>query len=128
MKIALENQAKLVLIVCVVQIIFFQIAAAMLPISLSDKIVIFFMIFISLGVSTIYLTYSINCMTAGHCDTFAWVLAGFVIFGVVFSLLSSTMAMTLNQQGFRKALMDNPKLKMYVDSIGVPQAAEPQRR
>jgi hypothetical protein len=133
MPIVLETQARIVLIVCIVQIIFFQIAAALLPISMSDKVVIFFMILISLGVSTVYLTYSINCMVAGKCNMFAWILAGFVIFAAVFSLLSSTMAVTMGQQGFRKALMDNPNLRPYVDAVamgngGVPEAAEARHK
>lgn len=115
--IVLENQAKLVLIVCVIQIIFFQISAALLPISMTDKLVIFFMILISLGVSTAYITYSINCMVAGRCNMFAWIIAGFVIFGVVFSLLSTTMAVTVGQHGRQEALMSNPNIKVYLDAL-----------
>jgi hypothetical protein len=97
--------------------IFFQISAALLPISVSDKLVIIFMILISLGVSTAYLTYSINCMVAGQCNTFAWVIAGFVIFGVVYALLSTTMTLIRGQQGFRQALASQPDLARFMDAL-----------
>ena len=113
----LEKQAKITLIVCIIQIIFYQLSVVFLPISTSDKLVIFLMILISLGVSTAYLTYSINCMVAGKCNVFAWIIAGFVIFGIVFALLNTTMAVAWGQKGVRQALASQPDIVEYVSAL-----------
>lgn len=116
MKIKLESQAKLVLYVCLAQILFFQLMAVLLPIPVKDRVVIFFMILISLGISTFYLTYSTNCMVAGDCNMFAWIIAGIIIFAAVFAMLSTTLTVTTSRAGF-KALIESPHMKPYYDAV-----------
>ena len=123
----LESQARLVLIVCLAQIVMFELMAGFLPIPVKDRVVIFFMILISLGISTFYLTYSINCMVAGDCNMFAWVIAGFVIFAAVFAMLSATLTVTTSRAGF-KALLDSPHMKPYYEAVIQAQAEEQQQQ
>lgn len=125
--IKLENQAKLVLYVCLAQILFFQLMAGFLPIPIKDRVVIFFMILISLGISTFYLTYSINCMVAGNCNMFAWIIAGVVIFAAVFAMLSTTLTVTTSRAGF-KALVESPHMKPYYDAVVAANQQQEQSR
>jgi len=58
----LSKQAQIVLLINVIQILFYQLIAAYLPISMGDKLIMFMLILISLGIATFYMTYSIDCM------------------------------------------------------------------
>ena len=92
--IKLANQAKLVLMVCIIQIIFFELVTIFMPIPTSDKMVVFFLVLIALGISAFYVTYSINCMIQGNCNMWAWIIAGVFIASVVFGMLSTTSNVT----------------------------------
>lgn len=89
----LSNQAQLVLLVNVIQIVFFQLVSAFLPISLSDKLIMFVLIMISMGIATFYMTYSVNCMVKGDCNMWAWMIAGVAIVSIIFGMLGTTMSL-----------------------------------
>jgi hypothetical protein len=56
-------------------------------------------------------------MVAGKCNVFAWIIAGFVIFGIVFALLNTTMAVAWGQKGVRQALASQPDIVEYVSAL-----------
>ena len=92
--IKLTSQGKLVLMICVIQIVFFQLITLFMPIPTTDKLVVFFLVLIALGISTFYVTYSVKCMVVGKCNMWAWILAGIFITSVVFGMLSTTATIT----------------------------------
>jgi signal transduction histidine kinase len=91
------TQAKIVLVVSLLQLIFYQFFTATLSIPLNDKLILFFLILITLGISTFYLTYATNCIVTGSCNAFAWIIAAVVIFSVVFAMLSTVMSVMLKR-------------------------------
>jgi hypothetical protein len=82
----------------VIQLVFYQLFAATLTIPLADKLILFFLILVSLGISTFYITYATNCMVVGDCNVFAWIIAAFVIFSVVFAMLSTILSVMLEKR------------------------------
>jgi hypothetical protein len=92
--VELSLQAKFVLLVCIIQIVFFQLSTVFLPISTNDKLVIFFLVLVALSISTFYVTYSVNCMVVGKCNMWAWIIAGIFIASSVFGMLGTTTSLT----------------------------------
>lgn len=90
----LSPQAKLVLLICVIQIVFYQVSTVFLPVSTNDKLVIFFLVLVALAISTFYVTYSVNCMVMGRCNMWAWIIAGISIASIVFGMLGTTTSLT----------------------------------
>jgi len=115
--IKLSNQAQLVLLINVAQIIFFQFISAFLPISFGDKLIMFMLILISMGIATFYMTYSIDCMVVGKCNMWAWLIAGIAIVSVVFGMLGTTMS--LKKYGQLYAMNNDKYLSMISSVSGV---------
>jgi hypothetical protein len=113
----LSNQAQLVLLINVAQIIFFQFISAFLPISIGDKLIMFVLILISMGIATFYMTYSINCMVVGKCNMWAWLIAGVAIVSVVFGMLGTTMS--LKKYGQLYAMNSDKYLSTIASVSGV---------
>lgn len=113
----LSSQAQLVLLINVAQIIFFQFISAFLPISFGDKLIMFVLILISMGIATFYMTYSINCMVVGKCNMWAWLIAGIAIVSVVFGMLGTTMS--LKKYGQLYAMNNDKYLNMLTNVSGV---------
>ena len=90
----LSPQARLILLVCIIQIVFYQVSTIFLPVSTNDKLVIFFLVLIALAISTFYVTYSVNCMVVGKCNMWAWIIAGIFIGSIVFGMLGTTTSLT----------------------------------
>ena len=118
----LSNQAQLVLLVNVVQIVFFQLVSAFLPISLGDKLIMFILILISMGIATFYMTYSINCMVKGDCNMWAWLIAGVAIVSIIFGMLGTTMS--LKRYGQLYSMSHDKYLSMLSEVSGTKVAAE----
>jgi hypothetical protein len=57
----------------------------------SIKIIGIIVIIIALTISTFLTVLGVNCMTNGsaQCNTISWVIVGFLITGIVFSIMSS---------------------------------------
>jgi hypothetical protein len=113
----LSNQAQLVLLINVAQIVFFQFISAFLPISFGDKLIMFVLILISMGIATFYMTYSINCMVVGQCNMWAWLIAGIAIVSVVFGMLGTTMS--LKKYGQLYAMSSDKYLSTIASVSGV---------
>jgi hypothetical protein len=113
----LSNQAQLVLLINVAQIIFFQFISAFLPISFADKLIMFVLILISMGIATFYMTYSINCMVVGKCNMWAWLIAGIAIVSIVFGMLGTTMS--LKKYGQLYAMNSDKYLSTIASVSGV---------
>lgn len=113
----LSNQAQLVLMINVAQIIFFQLISAFLPISFGDKLIMFVLILISMGIATFYMTYSINCMVVGKCNMWAWLIAGIAIISIVFGMLGTTMS--LKNYGQLYAMSNDKYLNSIASISGV---------
>ncbi len=113
----LSNQAQLVLLINVAQIIFFQFISAFLPISFGDKLIMFVLILISMGIATFYMTYSINCMVVGKCNMWAWLIAGIAIVSIVFGMLGTTMS--LKKYGQLYAMNSDKYLSTIASLSGV---------
>jgi len=111
----LTTQAKWVLVVGIIQLVCFEIITGLLPISLNDKMVIFFLILITMGIATLFYTYSINCMVQGSCTNLAWICAGFIIAGAVFALLSTTIS-ALSRGGLAN-VKKNPYYSPYIQAV-----------
>ncbi len=117
----LSKQAQIVLLINVIQILFYQLIAAYLPISMGDKLIMFLLILISLGIATFYMTYSIDCMIKGKCNMWAWILAGVIIFTLVYGMLGTTNA--LRKYGRLQAMKQDETLKALSEAI----ESKPQR-
>ncbi len=118
----LSKQAQVVLLINVIQILFFQLIAAFLPISMGDKLTMFILVLIACGIATFYMTYSIDCMVKGKCDMWAWLLAGIVIITLVYGMLSVTNA--LRKYGALQAVKQDDTLRALSEAVegsGAPQ-------
>ena len=123
------TQAKIVLVVCLLQLIFYEFFTATLSIPLNDKLVLFFLILITLGISTFYLTYSTNCIVYGSCNTFAWIIAAVVIFSVVFAMLSTVMSVMLKRTvGYGKLPPEILELQKAVHPMEVMDQQQQQQQ
>lgn len=114
----LSNQAQVVLLINIVQILFYQLIAASLPISLGDKLIMFVLILISLGIATFYLTYSIDCMIKGKCNMWAWILAGIVIITLVYGMLGTTNS--LRKYGKLATMKTDENLRAFAAATSSP--------
>lgn len=115
----LSNQAQFVLLINIAQIVFFQFISAFLPISFGDKLIMFVLILISMGIATFYMTYSINCMVVGKCNMWAWLIAGIAIVSIVFGMLGTTMS--LKKYGQLYAMSNDKYLNTLATVSGVTQ-------
>jgi hypothetical protein len=115
----LSNQAQFVLMINIAQIVFFQFISAFLPISFGDKLIMFVLILISMGIATFYMTYSINCMVVGKCNMWAWLIAGIAIVSIVFGMLGTTMS--LKKYGQLYAMSNDKYLNTLASVTGVTQ-------
>lgn len=106
----LTSQAQFVLLINIIQIIFYQLVAAFLPISTRDKLIMFVLILISMGIATFYMTYSVNCMMIGKCNLWAWIVAGILIVSIVYGMLSTTMSIKTYGQLYAMHFDDTLKL------------------
>ena len=111
----LSKQAQIVLLINVIQILFYQLIAAYLPISMGDKLIMFMLILISLGIATFYMTYSIDCMIKGKCNMWAWLLAGIIIFTLVYGMLATTNA--IRKHGILRAMKEDETLKALSETV-----------
>jgi len=114
----LSKQAQVVLLINVIQILFYQLIAAYLPISLGDKLIMFLLILVSLGIATFYMTYSIDCMIKGKCNMWAWILAGIIIFTLVYGMLGTTNS--LRKYGKLYTMETDKTLKALNEAITSP--------
>ena len=113
--IKLSKQAQVVLLINVIQILFFQLIAAFLPISMGDKLTMFILILIACGIATFYMTYSIDCMVKGKCDMWAWLLAGIIIITLVYGMLGVTNA--LRKYGALQAVKQDDTLRILSEAV-----------